>query len=67
MLRRNRKPRKAMEGKDEKIIVGVGIAIIVVGMFLPIPSVRLIGRLIIASAVAILFALIYRLIRLRTK
>ena len=67
VLRRNRKPRKQMEGKDEKIIVGVGIAIIVVGTLLPVASIRLVGRLAIASAVAIAFALVYRLIRLRVK
>jgi len=56
-----------MEGKDERIIVGVSIAIIVVGAFLPVPSIRLVGRVAIASAAAILFALVYRLIRLRAK
>ena len=67
MLKRNTRPRRKMEGKDERIIVGVSIAIIVVGAFLPVPSIRLVGRVAIASAAAILFALVYRLIRLRAK
>lgn len=67
MFRKNRRPRKQMEGKDERIIIIVEILILVVGAFLPIPSIRLVGRVALAACVAILFALIYRLIRLRAK
>jgi len=67
MFKRNRKPRKKLEGKDERIVVLVGIAILLVGAFLPIPSVRLVIRLGFAAAAAILFALIYKLIRYRSK
>ena len=67
MLKRNKRPRRKMEGKDEKIIVWVSVAIIVIGAFLPIPSIRLVGRLAIAAAVAIAFSLVYRLIRMRTR
>lgn len=67
MFGRKKRPREKLEGKDERVVVIGGLLIVLIGAFLPIPSMRLVVRVGFAAAIAILFGVIYKVIRLRGK
>ena len=67
MFGKRRRPREKMSDKDARVVLIVGIGMLVVAAFLPIPSVRLVTRVGLAGVIWIGFALVYKEICRRRK
>jgi len=67
MFKRRKRPREKLEGREATIVGLIMIGIVVIGVLLPIPSVRLVQRLAYAAVIAVIAGLIYRTITLRRR
>ena len=67
MFKRNKRPREKLEGKEALIVGLIMAGIVLIGILLPLPSVRVVSRLSYAAVIAVIAGLIYRTITIRRR